>query len=35
MKYELKGPIDNSPALVQMMVLHRPGDKPLPQPMMD
>ena len=28
------GPIDNKPALVQVMVWHRTGDKPLPEPMM-
>ena len=29
------GPIDNIPALVQVMVWRRPGDKPLSEPMMD
>ena len=29
-----KGPINNSPALVQIMAWRRPGDKPLSEPMM-
>ena len=29
-----KGPIDNVPALVQIMAWHRIGDKPLSEPMM-
>ena len=29
-----KGPINHLPALVQIMVWHRPGDKPLSEPMM-
>ena len=29
-----KGPIDNIPALVQIMAWHRSGDKPLSEPMM-
>ena len=29
-----KGPIDNIPALVQIIVWRRPGDKPLSEPMM-
>ena len=29
-----KGPINNNPALVQMMAWHRPGDKPLSEPTM-
>ena len=29
-----RGPIDNKPALVQVMVWRRTGDKPLPKPMM-
>ena len=29
-----KGPIKNIPALVQIMALRRPGDKPLSEPMM-
>ena len=28
------GPINNIPALVQIMAWHRPGNKPLPEPMM-
>ena len=28
-----KGPIDNIPALVQIMAWRRPGDKPLSEPM--
>ena len=28
-----EGPIDNKPELVQIMAWHRPGDKPLPEPM--
>ena len=27
-------PIDNKPALAQVMVCRRTGDKPLPEPMM-
>ena len=30
-----RGPIDNIPALVKIMVWRRPGDKPLSEPMMD
>ena len=33
-KFVLKGPINNIPALVQIMALHRPGDKPSSQPIM-
>ena len=29
-----KGPIDNIPALVQIMAWHRTGDKPLSEPVM-
>ena len=29
-----KSPIDNKPALVQVMAWRRAGDKPLPEPMM-
>ena len=29
-----KGPINNIPALVQIMAWHRPGDKPLSESMM-
>ena len=34
MKYVHKGPIDNKPALVQIMAWRRIGDKPLSEPMM-
>ena len=34
LKFVPKGPIDNIPALVQIMVWRRPGDKPLSEPMM-
>ena len=34
MKYVRKGPIDNNPALVQIMAGRRSGDKPLSEPMM-
>ena len=34
LKYVPKGPIDNIPALVQIMAWRRPGDKPLSDPMM-
>ena len=34
LKYVRKGPIDNNPALVQIMARCRPGDKPLSEPMM-
>ena len=34
LKYVRKGPIDNNPALVQIMAWRRPGDKPLSEPMM-
>ena len=34
MKFVLKGPINNIPALVQIMAWRRPGDKPLSEPMM-
>ena len=33
LKFVSKGPINNYPALVQIMVLRRPGDKPLSEPM--
>ena len=33
-KFVPKGPINNIPALVQVMAWHRPGDKPLPEPML-
>ena len=34
LKFVPKGPINNIPALVQIMAWRRPGDKPLSQPMM-
>ena len=34
LKFIPKGPINNIPALVQIMAWHRPGDKPLSKPMM-
>ena len=34
MKFAPKGPINNIPALVQIVVWRRPGDKPLSEPMM-
>ena len=34
LKYVRKGPIDNSPTLVQIMAWCRSGDKPLSEPMM-
>ena len=34
LKYISKGPINNIPALVQIMAWRRPGDKPLSEPMM-
>ena len=34
LKFILKGPMNNIPALVQIMARHRPGDRPLSQPMM-
>ena len=34
LKFVPKGPINNNPALVQIMAWRRPGDKPLSQPMM-
>ena len=33
-KISLKDPINNVPALLQIMAWHRPGDKPLSEPMM-
>ena len=33
LKFVLKGPISNNPALVQIMAWRRPGDKPLSEPM--
>ena len=34
LKFVPKGPINNIPALVQLMAWHWPGDKPLSEPMM-
>ena len=34
LKYVRKGPIDNNPALVQIMAWRRSGDKPLSEPML-
>ena len=34
LKFVPKGPINNIPALVQIMVWRRPGDKPLSEPVM-
>ena len=34
LKFVPKGPIDNIPALVQIMAWRRPGDKPLSEPML-
>ena len=34
LKFVLKGPINNIPALVQIMACRRPGNKPLSEPMM-
>ena len=34
LKFVPKGPINNIPALVQTIAWHRPGDKPLSEPMM-
>ena len=34
LKFVPKGPINNIPALVQMMAWRRTGDKPLSEPMM-
>ena len=34
MKFVPKGPINNIPALIQIMAWRRPGDKPLFEPMM-
>ena len=34
LKFVLKGPINNIPALVQIMACRRPGDKPLSEPRM-
>ena len=34
LKFVPKGPINNIPALVQIMAWHRPGDKPLSEPIL-
>ena len=34
MKFVLKGPTDNNPALVEIMAWRRIGDKPLSEPML-
>ena len=34
LKFVPKSPIDNKPALVEIMAWHQTGDKPLPAPMM-
>ena len=34
LRFVPKGPIDNKPALVQVMAWHIIGDKPLPEPML-
>ena len=34
LKFVPKGPINNIPALVQITTLHKPGDKPLSEPIM-
>ena len=34
LKFVPKGSINNIPALVQVIAWHRPGDKPLSEPMM-
>ena len=34
LKFVHKGPIDNKPALVQVMAWRRTGDKPLSEPML-
>ena len=34
LKFVPRGPINNIPSLVQIMAWHRPGDKPLSEPMM-
>ena len=35
LKYVPRSPIDNNPALDQVMAWRRPGNKPLPGPMMN
>ena len=34
LKFILKDPVNNIPALIQIMAWHRLGDKPLSEPMM-
>ena len=34
LKFVPRGPIDNKPALVQVMAWRRTGDEPLPEPML-
>ena len=34
LKFVPRSPIENKPALVQIMVWRRPGDKPLSEPML-
>ena len=34
LKFVLKGPVNDIPALVHIMTWHRPGDKPLSEQMM-
>ena len=34
LKFVPRSPIDNKPALIQVMAWRRPGDKPLPETMM-
>ena len=34
LKFVLKGPIDNKPALIQVMAWCQTGNKPLPEPML-
>ena len=34
LKFVPKGPVDNNPALVQIMAWHQKGDKPLSKPML-
>ena len=34
LKFVLKSPIDNKPALVQIIAWRRTGDRPLPEPML-
>ena len=34
LKFVPRSPIDNKPALVQIMAWRRPGDKPLSEPML-